>query len=138
MCYSVVLGHFGPGLAMLIAAAFASQSPLLLLITFFVASFLAMPLMLSAEKLHPCVDLPPPSFKQNMKAMAHIFLTAIVAGTAVIVGGWWLLQQIPFPLDTSPGLCFHYYRSGIYRFILLFISLVFKSWQDYKFHQALV
>lgn len=98
------LGHFGPGLAVLIAAAFASDSPLLLLITFFAASGLIIPLILWAEKKDPCVDLPPASLKDNAKGMAHVFLTAIVAGSVVVIAGWWLLQQLPFssPIHLPP------------------------------------
>ena len=100
-----ILVHFGPSVALLVAAAATGFAPVPTILGFMVASGLATAALIQAEAKAPSVELTRPSLIEKAKGLAHAFGVAVGLGTAVVVAGYWLLRRlVPWPSDMSVWL----------------------------------
>jgi sterol desaturase/sphingolipid hydroxylase (fatty acid hydroxylase superfamily) len=100
---SVLFGlavHLGPAVAFIALLETFGATLALALPAFFLLSLVNLAVVLEAERRAPCVELSTPTNAQIRSGLSLVFLKGVALGSAVVVGGWWLLS---LPLG-GPGI----------------------------------
>jgi len=89
-----LLVHLGPAALFVSSLALFGATLSVALIAFVFISLGNLVIVLASERLAPSVDLPRPDADEIREGLALVFVTGVVGGSVVVVGGWWLASLL--------------------------------------------